>query len=64
MHLTMFEMFVGADLEHSRSLGASLGETNAFVDVAMGLRDMHTLKWVEGPPIQADVVDGGCRCVA
>ena len=56
MHLVMFETFMGADLTVSRSVGATLEEALAFVDIALGRLDATTLKPNPPPHVHADVV--------
>ena len=56
MQTVMFDVFLGADMKRSRCLGESLAETTVAVDVAMGMRDMWTLKPLEYPHAQVEVV--------
>ena len=38
--MTLFHVFLKADADRSSSIGASIEEANAFVDIAMGKRTM------------------------
>jgi hypothetical protein len=51
----LFTYHLDADLEASCAIGESAEEQEAFIDVAMGVRNPD-LSYTEGEPVQADVV--------
>lgn len=51
----LFTYHLDADLDASCSIGESIQEQEAFIDVAMGVRNPD-LSYTEGEPVQADVV--------
>jgi hypothetical protein len=55
IHRILFSYHVNADLDASCSLGRSVEEQEAFIDVAMGVRHPD-LSYTQGEPVQADVV--------
>jgi len=55
LHETLFSHFLDADMTLSHSLGRSVEEARAFMDVARGHRDRNLL-WLDYPQRPADVI--------
>jgi hypothetical protein len=56
MHMLLFKLFVGADMERSGSMGATRDEITGFIDVVMGRCDLQ-MRPVDWPPADVAVLD-------
>lgn len=56
MHMHLFKLFVGADMERSGSMGATRDEIIGFIDVVMGWRDLQ-MQPVNLAPADVAVID-------
>lgn len=56
MHTILFELFVGANMERSGSVGATIREIEAFADIALGGRDLE-LRPTSLPQADVAIID-------